>query len=87
MDGDEWLPEGGPVPEPHGTGAPGACDTTLSPFSEPGCEAAVCGQHPLDPGGRQAPAGEGSAWREAGVGHWTALPEAGYRWPCPGWQT
>lgn len=55
------------MPEANRAGAPTACDTPLSPCSEPGREVAVCGQHPLDPGGGQAPAGEGLAWWEAGV--------------------
>lgn len=51
----------------------GTCDTPSPACSDPGCEAPVRGQHPLDPGGCQAPAGEGSSWG-AGVAVWT-LPQ------------
>ena len=63
----EKLPEGGPVPKADRAGPPTACDAPLSPCSGPGREAALYGQHPLDPGGGQAPAGEGLACWEAGV--------------------
>lgn len=71
-----------------GSGAPGALTPLLlSPCSEPSCEAAVCGQHPLDPGGSQAPAGEVLACA-AWVGPWAVClpggqePQEGVSTPC-----